>query len=274
MFQDARLLPWKRVRRQRRRSACRADARERAREALAQVGLADRADDWPAVLSGGQRQRVALARALVHAPRLLLLDEPLGALDALTRIEMHRLIESLWQRHGFTALLVTHDVAEAVALADRVVLIEDDRIALDERVALARPRQRGPAFAAIEERVLARVLGTPAHQESAPPPRRRGRRNGSGRTERRRRRGSGRCRHARARRQRRFHRRAIERRGEGLDEVVDVGAQEAAASNRQLGQVDGEQVAGVDRVQVGVACLVEGDRGDDADARGRARRRS
>ncbi len=157
MFQDARLLPWKRV----------ADnvalglhrrARARALEALDQVGLADRANDWPAVLSGGQRQRVALARALVHAPRLLLLDEPLGALDALTRIEMHRLIESLWRKHGFTALLVTHDVAEAVALADRVVLVDGHRIAHDERVALPRPRRRGPAFDAIEGRVLSRVL--------------------------------------------------------------------------------------------------------------------
>jgi sulfonate transport system ATP-binding protein len=133
--------------------------KQRALEALAQVGLADRADDWPAVLSGGQRQRVALARALVHAPRLLLLDEPLGALDALTRIEMHRLIERLWVRHGFTALLVTHDVSEAVALADRVVLIEAHRVGLDERVILPRPRARGAEFAQIEERVLQRVLG-------------------------------------------------------------------------------------------------------------------
>jgi sulfonate transport system ATP-binding protein len=110
------------------------------------------------VLSGGQRQRVALARALVHAPRLLLLDEPLGALDALTRIEMHRLIEHLWQRHGFTALLVTHDVQEAVALADRVLLIEDGRIALDERVRCRGPRVHGAGFAALERRILDRVL--------------------------------------------------------------------------------------------------------------------
>lgn len=95
---------------------------ERARRALSQVGLLDRAGGWPAVLSRGQRQRVALARALMHTPRLLLLDEPGGTLDALTRIEMHGLIERPWQRHGFTAPLVTHDVTEAVALADRVAL--------------------------------------------------------------------------------------------------------------------------------------------------------
>lgn len=162
MFQEARLLPWKRVIDNVALGLTGPDARERAREALANVGLEDRAEDWPAVLSGGQRQRVALARALVHAPRLLLLDEPLGALDALTRIEMQRLIESLWRRHGFTALLVTHDVAEAVALGDRVVLIEDQRIALDEKVALPRPRSRGSAaFAAQEERILDRVLQPP-----------------------------------------------------------------------------------------------------------------
>ncbi|KGG87425.1 sulfonate ABC transporter ATP-binding protein [Comamonas thiooxydans] len=165
MFQDARLLPWKRV----------LDnvilglpdsARERGRKVLAQVGLADRENEWPARLSGGQRQRVALARALVHQPRLLLLDEPLGALDALTRIEMHRLIEGLWRSHGFTALLVTHDVQEAVALADRVVLIEDGRIALDERIDLPRPRVHGDArFAALETRILDRVLQKPESEQ-------------------------------------------------------------------------------------------------------------
>lgn len=165
MFQDARLLPWKRV----------LDnvilglpdsAREQGRKVLAQVGLADRENEWPARLSGGQRQRVALARALVHQPRLLLLDEPLGALDALTRIEMHRLIEGLWRSHGFTALLVTHDVQEAVALADRVVLIEDGRIALDERIDLPRPRVHGDArFAALETRILDRVLQKPEPEQ-------------------------------------------------------------------------------------------------------------
>ncbi len=159
MFQEARLLPWRTVLQNVQLGLETKDATRRAREALAQVGLADRADDWPAVLSGGQRQRVALARALVHRPRLLLLDEPLGALDALTRIEMQRLIESVWRELRFTAVLVTHDVTEAVALADRVLLVEDGRITLDEPVALARPRAHGsPAFAELEGRVLSRVL--------------------------------------------------------------------------------------------------------------------
>jgi sulfonate transport system ATP-binding protein len=131
--------------------------------ALQQVGLAERAKDWIAVLSGGQRQRVALARALVSEPRLLLLDEPLGALDALTRIEMQRLIERLWQEQQFTALLITHDVEEAVTLADRVVLIEAGRIAMDLSIPLSRPRQRGDAaFAALVENILERVLNTGA----------------------------------------------------------------------------------------------------------------
>ena len=167
MFQDARLLPWHKV----------IDnvliglpksARAQGEKVLAQVGLADRQNDWPAKLSGGQRQRVALARALVRNPHLLLLDEPLGALDALTRIEMHRLVEGLWQDQGFTALLVTHDVQEAVALADRVILIEDGRIALDENIALARPRWHGdPEFARIEKRILDRVLQKPAAEPAA-----------------------------------------------------------------------------------------------------------
>jgi sulfonate transport system ATP-binding protein len=167
MFQDARLLPWRRVRDNVTLGLPRgADAAL----ALRQVGLEDRARDWPAVLSGGQRQRVALARALAHDPQLLLLDEPLGALDALTRIDMQQLIETLWQARGFTALLVTHDVQEAVALADRVLLIEDGRIALDQRIDLPRPRSRGnPRFAQLEEAILARVLRQPASDRIATP---------------------------------------------------------------------------------------------------------
>ena len=164
MFQEPRLLPWADVIANvevglgaRRREA---DARRRALDALAAVGLADRAGDWPGNLSGGQKQRVALARALVSRPRFLALDEPLGALDALTRIEMQSLLESAWRREGFTALLVTHDVAEAVTLADRILLLEDGAVALDLDVALPRPRLRGsPEFGRLEETILDRLLG-------------------------------------------------------------------------------------------------------------------
>ncbi|WP_322033013.1 ATP-binding cassette domain-containing protein [Paraburkholderia sp. J76] len=166
MFQDARLLPWKTVL-QNVMLGLERSARDDARAVLDEVGLLARADEWPARLSGGQRQRVALARALVHRPSLLLLDEPLGALDALTRIEMHALIERLWREHRFTALLVTHDVHEAVALGDRILLVEAGRIALDQSVPLARPRARVDArFAALEERVLQRVLGRGSQQSA------------------------------------------------------------------------------------------------------------
>jgi len=165
MFQDARLLPWRTVMQNIAigLEGPPPEIRARALAALDQVGLADRADDWPNRLSGGQRQRIALARALVHRPRLLLLDEPLGALDALTRIEMQRLVERIWRQHGFTALLVTHDVAEAVALADRIVLVEDGSIGLDQEVALSRPREHGdPGFARLESRVLRRLTDATA----------------------------------------------------------------------------------------------------------------
>jgi sulfonate transport system ATP-binding protein len=157
MFQDARLLPWKRVLQN--VALGLPDASDAARVALQNVGLHERAGDWPAVLSGGQKQRVALARALAHDPQLLLLDEPLGALDALTRMEMQELIETLWRQRGFTALLVTHDVQEAVSLADRVVLIEDGAVTLDLPITLPRPRVRGSAeFAYFEARILDRIL--------------------------------------------------------------------------------------------------------------------
>jgi sulfonate transport system ATP-binding protein len=163
MFQEPRLLPWARVLSNvevglgRERNS--PDAQARAERALVEVGLAEKRSQWPAVLSGGQKQRVALARALVSQPRVLAFDEPLGALDALTRISMQRLLERVWHDQGFTAILVTHDVAEAVALADRVLVIEDGRIAHDFSVDVPRPRQRGSAeLAALEGAILKNLL--------------------------------------------------------------------------------------------------------------------
>lgn len=131
-----------------------------ARTLLEKVGLKDKASQWPAQLSGGQRQRVALARALSHSPRILLLDEPLGALDALTRLEMQNLIEQLWKEQGFTAVLVTHDVSEAVQLADRIILLDQGHIAQDFKVNLPRPRKKSIAFAQLEQQVLDAVLAS------------------------------------------------------------------------------------------------------------------
>ena len=170
MFQDARLLPWRNVLDNVKIGISGVSAKEqeqKAIEALKLVGLQDRAGEWPSVLSGGQRQRVALARALAGEPQLLLFDEPLGALDALTRIEMQRLIERLWNRRAFTAVLVTHDVSEAVALADRVILIEDGRIALDVPITLARPREKNSSFSYFEKYILDRVLTPETADEQA-----------------------------------------------------------------------------------------------------------
>ena len=175
MFQEPRLLPWATVADNVAvgfgPGGGKAARRERARAVLARVGLADKAEAWPLTLSGGQRQRVALARALASRPRFLALDEPLGALDALTRIKMQALIEEVWQAEGFTALLVTHDVAEAVALADRILVVEDGRIALDLAVDAPRPRRRGAAArAAREGRILDHLLGgMRAGAQPAPP---------------------------------------------------------------------------------------------------------
>ncbi|MCK1546938.1 ATP-binding cassette domain-containing protein [Bradyrhizobium sp. 160] len=163
MFQEPRLLPWARVLANVEvglgRDRASEDAHARAEKALSEVGLAEKRDQWPSVLSGGQKQRVALGRALVSRPRVLAFDEPLGALDALTRISMQRLLERVWRDQGFTAILVTHDVSEAVALADRVLVIEEGRIAHDVTVNAARPRQRGSTeLAGLEGSILSHLL--------------------------------------------------------------------------------------------------------------------
>ena len=158
MFQESRLIPWKTVI-DNVGIGLQGDWKGRAEQALQQVGLDSRQNDWPSTLSGGQKQRVALARALVRKPRLLLLDEPLSALDALTKLEMQQLIASLWGTQRFTTLLVTHDVNEAVRLADRIVLIDQGRIALDVANPCARPRQvTDQEFGALERRVLERIF--------------------------------------------------------------------------------------------------------------------
>lgn len=158
MFQDARLLPWKTVIENVGLGLKSPDWKQRAEEALAEVGLADRANEWPSALSGGQKQRVALARALIHRPRLLLLDEPLGALDALTRLEMQQLIVRLWQQHQFTVILVTHDVNEAVLTATRVILLEAGQIDVDIKIDLAQPRDDVTQTAPIEQHILQKIL--------------------------------------------------------------------------------------------------------------------
>jgi sulfonate transport system ATP-binding protein len=132
-FQDHRLLPWKRVWRNVLIGLPRGAGRADATRALDEVGIAGRADAWPGTLSGGESQRVALARAFIRQPRLLLLDEPFGALDALTRLRMHSLLLQLCERHQPATLLVTHDVDEAITLADRILVVRDGHISLDHR---------------------------------------------------------------------------------------------------------------------------------------------
>jgi len=144
VFQEHRLLPWWKVWRNVAIGLPRSTARARAQSALEEVGLDKHADAWPVTLSGGEAQRVALARALVREPELLLLDEPFAALDALTRIRMHGLVRALIARHRPAVLLVTHDVDEAILLADRVLTMRDGRIAAEHAVA-ANAHQRGDA---------------------------------------------------------------------------------------------------------------------------------
>ncbi|KQN14924.1 ABC transporter ATP-binding protein [Sphingomonas sp. Leaf28] len=153
VFQDARLLPWKRVWRNVGLGLKGPDVRDRAEAALREVGLGHRLDVWPLTLSGGEAQRVALARALVREPKLLLLDEPFAALDALTRVKMHGLVMALWRAHKPAVLLVTHDVDEAIALADRVLVLDKGRIVVEERISVPRG-QRTSIAAALRERLL------------------------------------------------------------------------------------------------------------------------
>ncbi|MFF9896882.1 ABC transporter ATP-binding protein [Streptomyces longispororuber] len=157
-FQAPRLMPWKRVWRNVVLGLPGKPERAVAERALDEVGLGHRARAWPKTLSGGEAQRASLARALVREPDLLLLDEPFGALDALTRVRAQRLVGELWQRRGCAVLLVTHDVEEAVLLADRVLVMDRGVIAHEQRVDLDRPRDiTDPRFAALRAGLLERL---------------------------------------------------------------------------------------------------------------------
>lgn len=167
-FQDSRLLPWLRVLDNVVLGVRGKDAKERGAKALAEVGLEGRERSWPHELSGGEQQRAALARALVRDPELLLADEPFGALDALTRIRMHDLLRELYERHRPAVLLVTHDVDEAVELADRVLVLEDGLIAVDLTIDLPTPRsRRDPRFQGYRDTLLA-ALGVHQHAAAEP----------------------------------------------------------------------------------------------------------
>ncbi|GHH72719.1 aliphatic sulfonates import ATP-binding protein SsuB 1 [Streptomyces sulfonofaciens] len=167
-FQDSRLLPWLRLLDNVILGMRDRQARQRGSAALAEVGLEGREKAWPHELSGGEQQRAALARALVRDPELLLADEPFGALDALTRIRMHGLLRELYERHRPAVLLVTHDVDEAVELADRVLVLEDGRISVDLAVDLPTPRtRRDPRFEEYRETLL-KALGVTAEPAQAP----------------------------------------------------------------------------------------------------------
>ncbi|HEX7782971.1 MAG TPA: ABC transporter ATP-binding protein [Sphingobium sp.] len=158
VFQDARLLPWKPVWKNV-GLGLKSDAlRERSEKALREVGLGHRLDAWPLTLSGGEAQRAALARALVREPELLLLDEPFAALDALTRYRMHELVLSLWRVHRPAVLMVTHDVEEAIGLADRILVLEGGRIVAEERISAERG-QRAGLSARLREKLLSHLGG-------------------------------------------------------------------------------------------------------------------
>ena len=157
-FQEPRLVPWKKVLANVSLGLRTPDPAIAAAGALAEVGLTGRAGAWPLTLSGGEAQRVSLARALVRAPGLLLLDEPFGALDALTRISMHRLVLRLWAHHQPAVLLVTHDVDEAIALADRGIGRDGGRVSFDGRFRAPWPRDRDqPALVALRRRLLSEL---------------------------------------------------------------------------------------------------------------------
>jgi len=178
VFQEPVLLPWRRASRNielplELGGRPTAERRERALALLERVGLEDCAGRLPAQLSGGQRQRVALARALIQEPEVLLMDEPFGALDQITRDEMNAALLSIWEKTGITVLFVTHSIAEAVYLSDRVAVFtpRPGRIHSIIDIPLARPRlpevRRNPAFFAMETSILVALEGRPEQSTHA-----------------------------------------------------------------------------------------------------------
>lgn len=168
VFQDPTLFPWRtvwdNVALGPEAQGTLKSQRQRVDEALALVGLTSFAKAYPHQLSGGMAQRVALARALVNDPDIMILDEPLGKLDSLTRLTMQSELVALWQRKGFTAILVTHDVEEALFLATRVIVFSDRpaKVAADFPVDLPYPRHRGdPRLAELRRQSLG-LLGLDA----------------------------------------------------------------------------------------------------------------
>jgi sulfonate transport system ATP-binding protein len=166
VFQDSRLLPWADLVTNVTLGQRSKQARSRGSEALAEVGLPGREKDWPHQLSGGEQQRVALARSLVRDPELLLADEPFGALDALTRLKMHDLLRELHRKHQPATLLVTHDVDEAITLADRVVVLAHGRVSLEQTIDLGGERDpSSPEFGRIRHELL-EALGVRRHESA------------------------------------------------------------------------------------------------------------
>ena len=161
VFQDHRLLPWLTIEKNvglGLKDAKSAESRQTIQEHLELVGLKGFEQHYPHQLSGGMSQRAAIARALVNRPEILLLDEPLGALDALTRMYMHQELERIWKQEGITMIMVTHDVDEAIFLSDRIVIMSSRPGTIKKiiPVPLARPRDRaGYDFVKIKEEVLA-----------------------------------------------------------------------------------------------------------------------
>lgn len=164
-FQDTRLIPWKRVAANvgLGLSGTKSEVRARVDEALTDVGLSSLARAWPATLSGGEAARIALARALVRRPELLLLDEPFGSLDALTRIRMHALLLAMCAKYRPSVLLVTHDVEEALVFADRIVVMDGGMLRHEVPVDLPAPRTRSDdGFQGLRTQLLS-MLGVQGH---------------------------------------------------------------------------------------------------------------